>query len=38
MLAAHAKENPAAGDAFGSMMELGAHRDSLGRVLAFQRK
>jgi hypothetical protein len=38
MLAAHAKENPAAGDAFGSMMELGAHRDSLGRVLAFQHK
>jgi len=37
-LAAHAKENPAAGEAFGSMMELGAHRDSLGRVLAFQHK
>jgi hypothetical protein len=38
MLAAHAKENPAAGEGFGAMLETKAHRDSLGRVLAYQHK
>jgi hypothetical protein len=38
MLAAHAKENPAAGEAFGSMLDTQAHRDSLSRILAFQHK
>ncbi len=37
-LAAHAKENPAIGDGFASMLEIAAHRDSLGRVLAYQHK
>lgn len=37
-LAAHAKENPAAGEGFGSMLVTEAHRDSLGRVLAYQHK
>jgi len=37
-LAAHAKEDPAAGEGFGAMLENGAHRDSLGRVLAYQHK
>jgi hypothetical protein len=37
-LAAHAKENPAAGEGFGAMLENNAHRDSLGRVLAYQHK
>ena len=38
MLAAHAKENPAAGEGFGAMLETQAHRDDLTRVLAFQHK
>jgi len=37
-LAAHAKDNPAAGQGFGSMVETKDHRDSLGRVLAYQHK
>jgi hypothetical protein len=37
-LAAHAKEDPAAGEGFGAMLENSAHRDSLGRVLAYQHK
>lgn len=37
-LAAHAKEDPAAGEGFGSMLVNEAHRDSLGRVLAYQHK
>ncbi len=37
-LAAHAKENPAAGAGFGAMLETQAHRDSLARILAFQHK
>ena len=38
MLAKHAKDDPAAGEAFGSMMETKDHRDLLGRILAFQHK
>jgi len=38
LLAAHAKENPAAGEGFGAMLEASAHRDNLGRVLAYQHK
>jgi hypothetical protein len=38
MLAAHAKENPAAGEGFEAMIEVKDHRDSLGRVLAYQHK
>jgi hypothetical protein len=38
ILAAHSKENPAAGQGFASMLEIEAHRDSLGRVLAYQHK
>jgi hypothetical protein len=38
MLAAHAKENPAAGEGFGAMLENHAHRDMLSRILAFQHK
>lgn len=38
MLAAHAKENPAAGEGFGAMLENQAHRDMLARVLAYQHK
>jgi hypothetical protein len=38
LLAAHAKEDPAVGEGFGSMLENQAHRDSLGRVLAYQHK
>jgi hypothetical protein len=38
MLAAHAKENPAAAEGFGAMLENNAHRDNLGRVLAYQHK
>ncbi len=38
MLAAHAKENPAASEGFGAMLETKAHRDGLGRILAFQHK
>ena len=37
-LAAHAKENPAAGEGFGAMLETQAHRDGLARILAFQHK
>jgi hypothetical protein len=37
-LAARAKEDPAAGEGFGSMLVNEAHRDSLGRVLAYQHK
>ncbi len=37
-LAAHAKENPAAGAGFGAMLETQAHRDGLARILAFQHK
>ncbi len=38
ILAAHAKENPAVGEGFSSMLVTEAHRDSLGRVLAYQHK
>ncbi len=38
ILAGHAKENPAAGAGFGSMLETQVHRDSLDRILAFQHK
>ncbi len=38
MLAAHAKESPAAGEGFGAMLETQAHRDDLTRILAFQHK
>ena len=38
MLAAHAKEDPAVGAGFGSMLETEAHRDDLARILAFQHK
>jgi hypothetical protein len=38
MLAAHAKDNPAAGEGFGAMLETQAHRDGLARILAFQHK
>jgi hypothetical protein len=38
MLAAHAKENPAAGEGFGAMLETHAHRDMLSRILAYQHK
>jgi hypothetical protein len=38
MLAAHAKENPAAGEGFGAMLENQAHRDMLSRILAYQHK
>jgi hypothetical protein len=38
LLAAHAKENPAAGEGFGAILETSAHRDSLMRVLAYQHK
>ncbi len=37
-LAAHAKDNPAAGEGFGAMLETQAHRDDLTRILAFQHK
>jgi hypothetical protein len=37
-LAARAKEDPAAGEGFGSMLVNEAHRDSLGRILAYQHK
>lgn len=37
-LAAHAKDNPAAGEGFQAMIEVKEHRDSLGRVLAYQHK
>lgn len=37
-LAARAKENPAAGEGFGAMLETQAHRDDLSRILAFQHK
>jgi hypothetical protein len=37
-LAAHAKENPAASEGFGAMLETQAHRDGLARILAFQHK
>lgn len=37
-LAAHAKEDPAAGEGFGAMLETQAHRDGLARILAFQHK
>ena len=36
--AAHQKENPAAGEGFGAMLETQAHRDGLARILAFQHK
>ncbi len=38
MLAKRAKEDPAAGEGFGSMLESKEHRDLLGRILAFQHK
>ena len=38
LLASHAKENPAAGEGFDAMLEASAHRDNLGRVLAYQHK
>ncbi|MGB9333905.1 MAG: hypothetical protein WCB14_02755 [Candidatus Acidiferrales bacterium] len=38
MLAKHAKEDPAVGEGFGSMLESKEHRDLLGRILAFQHK
>jgi hypothetical protein len=38
LLAAHAKESPAVGEGFASMLVTEAHRDSLGRVLAYQHK
>ncbi len=38
LLAAHAKENPAAGEGFGAMLENQAHRDHLGRILSYQHK
>ena len=38
MLAAHAKENPAASEGFGAMLESHAHRDSLSRIIAYQHK
>ncbi len=38
MLAKHAKEDPAVGEGFGSMLESKEHRDVLGRILAFQHK
>jgi len=38
MLAKHAKEDPAAGEAFGSMLETKEHRDLLGRLIVFQHK
>ncbi len=37
-LAAHTKENPAAGAGFFAILETQAHRDSLSRILAFQHK
>jgi hypothetical protein len=37
-LAAHAKEDPAAGEGFAAMLESKEHRDSLGRILAYQHK
>jgi hypothetical protein len=37
-LAKHAKEDPAAGEGFGSMLETKDHRDILARLLAFQHK
>jgi len=37
-LAARAKENPAAAEAFGAMIDNEAHRDTLSRVLNFQHK
>lgn len=37
-LAARSKENPAASEGFAAMLETSAHRDSLGRVLAYQHK
>lgn len=38
ILAAHAKDNPAAVAEFSAMVDIGTHRDSLGRILAFQHK
>ena len=38
LLAAHAKENPVVGEGFASMLDMEAHRDSLGRVLAYQHR
>ena len=38
VLAAHAKDNPGAVAGFSSMIDIGTHRDSLGRILAFQHK
>jgi hypothetical protein len=38
MLAAHAKENPAAREGFEAMLDISAHCDSLGKVLAYQHK
>jgi hypothetical protein len=37
-LAARAKESPAIGEGFAAMLVTEAHRDSLGRVLAYQHK
>ena len=37
-LAARSKENPAAAEAFGAMIDNEAHRDTLSKVLAFQHK
>ncbi len=38
MLAKAAKEDPAVGAGFGSMLETAEHRDLLGRILVFQHK
>jgi hypothetical protein len=37
-LAKHAKEDPAAGEGFGSMLETKEHRDELMRITGFQHK
>jgi hypothetical protein len=38
ILAKHAKDDPAVGEGFASMLELKTHRDDLSRILAFQHK
>ena len=38
LLTARSKENPAAAEAFGAMIDNEAHRDTLSKVLAFQHK
>jgi hypothetical protein len=37
-LAKHAKEDPAAGEGFGAMLETKDHRDQLARIIVFQHK